>query len=156
MADIVLTKTPAGALVPMDEQARSYIAKLKTGKSVKVTIRRARNLFFHRKGFALFKLAFDAWEPQKLQYRGEIVTKDFDRFRKDITIIAGFYTPVYNARGEVRLEAESLSFVSMDEERFDEVYRAVLNVVWARVLKNAGYESEAEVNRVIEELLRFE
>lgn len=157
MTDMVLVKTPGGALVPVDDEARAVIEKIKTGQGVRATIRRTRSVQFHRKAFALFKLAFDVWEPvTPLEYQGLPVAKDFDRFRKDMTILAGFYKAVYNARGEVRLEAESLSFATMDEERFCQVFRAVLSVVWNRVLKAVGYVSEEEVERVINELMRFD
>lgn len=157
MTDIVLVKTPAGALVPVGDAAGELVGKLKVGQGVTAHIRRARNVRFHRKAMALFRLAFDVWEPAEPQtYKGEVVAKDFERFRKDITILAGFYHAVYNARGEVRLEAESLAFASMDEARFEQVFRAVLTVVWNRVLRRAGYASEDDVERVIEELLRFE
>jgi hypothetical protein len=152
-------KTHSGALAPADEAAREYIARLKTGKAVSVRIKRVRNPKFHRKMFALYKLAFDAWEPEgdSSEYKGQQIAKDFDRFRKDLTILAGFYQPVFNVRGETRLEAESLSFGSMSETRFGEVFKAVLNVVWERILKlQEGYHDEAHVERVIEELLRFE
>lgn len=157
MTELVLVKTPGGALAPADEEARALVEKLKAGQGVRATIKRARNVRFHRKAFALFKLAFDVWEPvTPLEYQGLPVAKDFDRFRKDMTILAGFYKAVYNARGEVRLEAESLSFASMDEERFEAVFKAVLAVIWNRVLKAAGYASEEEVERVVNELMRFD
>lgn len=157
MSDMVLVKTPNGALAPADEDARALLDKLKAGQGVRATIRRARNVRFHRKAFALFKLAFDVWEPvEPLEYKGVPVAKDFDRFRKDITIMAGFYKAVYNARGELRLEADSLSFASMDEDRFEQVFRAVLTVVWNRVMRHAGYESPEDVERVVNELMRFE
>lgn len=150
-------KSPAGALIPASEEASDLLRKIKAGTALSVEIRRIRNYKFHKKMFALFKLAFDVWEPETPQtYKGEVVSKDFDRFRKDMTILAGFYKAVYNARGEVRLEAESLSFASMAEDRFEKVFRAVLNVVWNRVLRNAGYETEAEVERVVDELMRFD
>jgi hypothetical protein len=44
----------------------------------------------------------------------------------------------------------------MDDERFEQVFRAVLTVVWDRVLKAAGYASEEEVERVVNELMRFD
>lgn len=155
--ELVLVKTPGGALAPADEESRALVDRLKTGQGVRASIKRARNVRFHRKAFALFKLAFDSWEPETPQsYKGEAVSKDFDRFRKDMTILAGFYRAVYNARGEVRLEAESLSFANMDEGRFEKVFRAVLTVVWNRVLRNFGYETEGDVERVIEELMRFD
>lgn len=157
MSDMVLVKTLNGTLAPADGDASTFIEKLKAGQGVRATIRRARNVRFHRKAFALFKLAFDVWEPvEPLEYKGVPVAKDFDRFRKDITIMAGFYKAVYNARGELRLEADSLSFASMDEDRFEQVFRAVLTVVWNRVLRNAGYESPEDVERVVNELMRFE
>ena len=157
MSEVVLVKTTGGALAPADDGARAFIEKIKAGQGVSATVRKARNVRFHRKMFALFKLAFDAWEPMTpLEYKGLPVSKDFDRFRKDMTILAGFYKAVYNARGEVRLEAESLSFGSMDEERFNLVYRAVLSVIWDRVLRSVGYASKEQVDGVVEELLRFD
>ena len=39
---------------------------------------------------------------------------------------------------------------------FEQVFRAVLTVVWERVLKAAGYATEEEVERVVNELMRFE
>jgi len=157
MSDVVLVKTPGGALAPADDGARAFIEKLKAGFGVRATVRKVRNIKFHRKAFALFKLAFDVWEPvAPLEYKGLPVAKEFERFRKDLTILAGFYKAVYNVRGEVRLEAESLSFGNMDDERFEQVYRAVLTAVWDRVLRSAGYASEDEVDRVVNELMRFD
>ena len=154
--DIMLVKTPGGALAPVDAEAREMVDKLKLGQGIQASVRRARNVRFHRKGMALFRLAYDVWEPlTPLEYKGLPVAKDFERFRKDMTILAGFYKAVYNARGEVRLEAERLRFSSMSEERFEEVFNAVLNVVWSRVLKAAGYASVEDVEEVIEELMRF-
>lgn len=155
--DIMLMKTPGGSLAPVDAEAREMVDKLKLGQGIQASVRRARNVRFHRKGMALFRLAYDVWEPlTPLEYKGLPVAKDFERFRKDMTILAGFYKAVYNARGEVRLEAESIRFSSMSEERFEEVFNAVLNVVWSRVLKAAGYASVEDVEEVIEELLRFD
>ena len=154
---VEMLKSPSGALVPASEEAGEMLRKIKAGSPVFVEVKRIRNYKFLKKAFALFKLAFDVWEPvTPLEYQGLPVAKDFDRFRKDMTILAGFYKAVYNARGEVRLEAESLSFAAMDEERFETVFRAVLTVVWNRVLKAAGYATEDEVERVINELMRFD
>jgi hypothetical protein len=154
---VEMLKSPSGALVPASEEAGDMLRKIKAGSPVFVEVKRIRNYKFLKKAFALFKLAFDVWEPvEPLEYKGVPVAKDFDRFRKDITIMAGFYKAVYNARGELRLEADSLSFASMDEDRFEQVFRAVLTVVWNRVMRHAGYESPEDVERVVNELMRFE
>lgn len=156
MTDLVLTKAPSGALLPADSAAQEYIARLKVGQALHGKFTRQRNPRFHRKAFALFKLAFDAWDSPALEYRGQPVAKDFDRFRRDLTILAGHYEAVTNLRGEIRLEAKSLSFGAMDDDEFAEVYRGILNVVWSKVLRDCGYARPEDVERVVEELLRFE
>jgi hypothetical protein len=70
--------------------------------------------------------------------------------------IAGFFDAVTNLRGEVRLEAKSLAFHNMGEEEFERVYKAVLGVVWDRILRSKGYESPEKVDAIVQELLRFE
>lgn len=154
--DLMLVKSPGGALIPGDAQAQQFIAGLGVGKGLRGEFRRVRNPLFHRKVFALFNLAFDMWEAPALEYQGLPVAKNFDRFRKDLTVLAGHYTATTNLRGEVRLEAKSLSFANMDDTEFAEVYRGILGVVWKHVAAAHGYKSPAELERVVEELLRFE
>jgi hypothetical protein len=154
---IEMIKSPSGSLIPASEDAAEMLRKIKSGSYVSAEVKFARNYKFLKKAFSLFKLAFDVWDPgDTLEYKGAQVQKSFDGFRKDITILSGFYKATYNVRGEVRLEAESLSFASMSEDRFELVYKSVLNVVWKRVMRQAGYGSIEEVDRVVEELLRYE
>jgi len=156
MTELVLTRTPSGALVPADAPSAEFVQKLKVGSGLKGEFKRQRNPRFHRKVFALFQLAYDIWDAPVLEYRGQPVAKNFDRFRRDLTILAGHYEAATNLRGEVRLEAKSLSFGAMDDEEFSEVYTSILTVVWERVLKAHGYKSAAEVDHIVENLLRFE
>jgi hypothetical protein len=156
MTELVLTKTPTGALVPADGPSAEFIQKLKIGAGLRGEFKRQRNIRFHRKMFALFNFAFDMWGAPELEYKGHPVAKSLDRFRRDLTILAGHYEAVTNLRGEVRLEAKSLSFSNMDEAEFETVYSSILKVVWERVLRAHGYGSAAEVDRIVEELLRFE
>ncbi|MGI4938054.1 MAG: DUF1367 family protein [Janthinobacterium lividum] len=151
MTDIILMKTPGGALVPADAQAAEYIAKLKLGVGVRAKVVRVNNPAFHRKMFALFNIAFDAWEPGEKEYKGVKVEKEFDRFRKDVTIMAGFYETSIDLRGEVRLAAKSLNFASMEQEERERVYSAVINVVLGKILTNYTREDlDAVVDRVLE------
>lgn len=152
MTDIVLTKAANGTLSPIDSQATDYIAKLKLGAGVTVSIKRHNNPAFHRKMFALFNLAFEAWEPSELEYKGVIVAKEFDQFRKDITILAGYYDTSINFKGEVRLTAKSLNFSNMDQGEREAVYSAVIDVVLSRVLTKY---SRADLDAVVESVLRF-
>lgn len=150
------TKTPSGALAPADSETLAYVATLKTGQGLRAEVKKARSLPFHKKAMALFHLAYGLWDAPQLEYEGQPVAKSFERFRKDVTILAGFYEVVTNLKGEVRLEAKSLAFHNMGEAEFGLVYSAVLDVVWDRVLKAKGYESPEKVDAIVQELLRFE
>lgn len=152
MTEIILTKAANGSLIPMDPQAAEFIAKMKIGAALAGEFKKVRNPKFHRKMFVLFNLAFDAWEPEDLEYKGIKVQKQFDQFRKDVTILAGFYNSAITLKGEVRLTAKSLSFKSMDEDEFEKVYNAVINVVLSRVLTKYTRD---DLDHVVEQILGF-
>lgn len=152
MTAIILTKTASGALVPVDPQAAEYIAKLKVGAGVTATVKRARNVQFHRKIFALLNLAFDHWEPAQATYKGEVVGKNFDQFRNDVIVLAGFYEMAVNLRGETRLTAKSISFANMAQDDFDVLYSKVIDVILSRILTNYTRD---DIDNVVENVLRF-
>lgn len=152
MAEIVLTKSPGGALVPVDQAGADYIAKMKTGAGVKVTITRHNNVQFHRKLFALANYAFDCWEPGEREYKGQKIEKNFDQFRDDITILAGFYTTVFRLDGTFRHIPDSWSFARMDDEKKERMYNGIINAVLKHVLRNT---TRADLDTVVENLLRF-
>ena len=156
MATLALQKTTGGVLVPVDQPTIEEISKIKLGHGLIGEFKRARNVRFHRKVMALFKFAFDMWDAPKLEYKGEPVNKTFEGFRKDLTVMAGHYEARTNMRGEVRLDAKSLSFGNMAEDEFEKVFRDLLNTIWRRVLRSKGYESPEQVDRILEELMRFE
>jgi len=141
-----------GAFMPAFESDRETTAKIKNGALVRAEIIQPRNAKFHRKMMALINLAFDAWEPPEKEYKGMPVQKNFDRFRKDLVIAAGFYTVVANLKGEVRAEAQSISFAKMDEEEFSRVYNSVANVILQKVLTNY---TKDDLDRVVDQVLGF-
>jgi hypothetical protein len=151
--ELILTKTAGGALAPANQQAVEYMAKLKTGATVTATVKRQRNPAFHRKMFALLNFAFDAWEPAAKEYKGQPVQKNFEQFRRDVTILAGYYETSYNLKGEVRLTPKSISFGSMDEDEFGQLYSAIINVILSRILTKYTRD---DLDTVVENLLRFE
>jgi hypothetical protein len=152
MTAIVLMKAPNGALVPADPQATEYIASLKLGAAVRAEVKRMRNYKFHKKLFALLQFAFDTWEPTDATYKGQIVEKNFDQFRNDVTVLAGFFETTITLKGEVRVVAKSISFGSMSQDDFDKLYSAVCNVVLAKILKN--YDRE-QLDAVMDQLTGF-
>lgn len=153
MAEIVLMKV-AGALVPHDEAAAAFIQKLKLGELTRSDYKRVRNYRFHKKYFALVAFAFDQWEPKdSLTYQGQPVMKNKERFRKDVAILAGFFESTVNLKGEVRLEAKSISFAQMDEIEFEALYNATINVILSKVLTSY---TRTDIDQVVEQLLRFD
>jgi hypothetical protein len=73
-----------------------------------------------------------------------------------VLIMAGFRRPVVNIKGELRLEADSISFASMDEERFQECYGAVFNVLWDMILSRVDGMTQEEVDRLVDQMLSYE
>ena len=154
--EILLTKTPSGALVPATEDEVEKMRRIKAGATVRADVVQMRNYGFFAKWFALARIAFEAWSETTptLEYKGQPVLPDFERFRKDLTILSGFYRPVFNAKGELRLEPESLKWGSMTEERFTQLFNATINAVLEKVLPRGRY-TEAELRNLVDQVVAF-
>lgn len=152
----VFAKAPGGALMPVDPAAEKFIASLKLGVGATVEIKKTRNIRFHRKFFSLLKLAFDVWEPNgEKTWKGIPIRKNFEQFREDITILAGYYEAAYRIDGSVRFNAKSISFANCDEHEFDGIYNAVLDVVWDKILRDAHFRSKEDVDDLVNQLMSY-
>lgn len=114
-----------------------------------------RNGKYHRKFFAMLTVGFEAWEPARKRktYKGRSMVKNFDQFREDVLIAAGFYEQTFDLRGRMALRAKSISFSNMDDAEFEKVYGAVADVLLADVLKT--YAGRDELDEVVERVLSF-
>ena len=151
MAELYLLRSPGG-LSPADSESSDYLSTLKQGEIVRADIVRPRNAKFHRKFFAMLDVGYDAWEPEAKEYKGQVACKNRERFRSDCLILAGFFEVVTNLRGEVRLEAKSISFAKMDQAEFEEVYSQVATVLLRKVLTTY---SRSDLDSVVERMLGF-
>lgn len=144
MAEILMIRQPGGSLIPATDEDAEALRKIKAGEAVRVDVKKVRNYKFLQKFFCLAKYAFDIWSETipPMEYRGQPVKPDFDRFRKDLIILSGRYDATYNARGEVRLEAKSISFANMSEEDFEKLYSEVINVILSKILGGSGMTEE--------------
>ena len=143
-------KLPGGILRPDDEQSAESIKTVAVGAVISVEWKHPRNYRFLRKFFAMLKVGYDAWEPAEQEYKGLPVQKNFDRFREDVTIAAGFGEVVLNIRGEARARAKSISFGSMSQEEFDKLYNAAADVLLQKILKTYTKDDlESVVNEII-------
>jgi hypothetical protein len=131
------------------------INKLEPGEIINFEAIFPRNGRFHRKFFAMLNFAFEAWEPNRSRksYRGMPVAKNFERFRKDVVIQAGFYEQTFDLQGNMQLEAQSISFANMDDNEFEAVYSAVVDVILNKVLTT--YKNRAEFDQVMSRIVGF-
>jgi hypothetical protein len=155
----LLFQKGATGLIPACEESADWLAKKKLGATILVEPREMRNGAFFRKWWALVKLGYDYWSEAAatVEFRGQPVLPEFDRFRKDVTIMAGFYHAVVNLKGEVRIEAESLKWAKMTEETFTKLYDATIQVMLQRVFNGSVCKrwSESELRSVADQILRF-
>lgn len=170
MTEVILRKIKGG-FIASDDASKEIIDKIKIGAEVRCKISTMRNYEFHKRYFAMLQFAFDYWEPPVIEVEvktpfwrifgkpeKEIVTfeKNFDRFRKDVQILAGFRETVVNIKGEARFESKSISFSRMDETEFQQLYKAVFSVVWKLVLSQIQGMTEQEAHNIINQTLGFE
>lgn len=153
----VLCIRVAGGLAPQDEEQAEKLRKLKLGASVKVTVTRETNARFRRKWWALAQFAFNLWceRMPDLEWHGQEVQRNFERFRKDLTILAGHYHPVWTVKGEMRVEADSLSWASMTDETFEKFYSATINAVLMKILHHSKL-TEADLRAYVDKTLAFD
>ena len=154
MTEIVLVRQ-ANHFIPASEIDLALIeGKIGQGEAIRCKFSKARNLAFHRKYFALMNLAFEHWNPpiDNIKYRGQPIEKNFDKFRGDITIMAGFYTSTCNIKGDVQLLPKSISFGSMNEDDFNDLYSKTIDVLIKKVMTNYSKE---DVISVIDEIVEF-
>jgi hypothetical protein len=154
--EILLTKGPGGALIPLDDDEAAKLGRIKTGGVVRADVSQMRNGAFFRKWWVLAKYAFDLWSEtvEPIEYKGQPVLPEFQRFRKDLTILAGHYTPVFNARGELRLEAKSIAWANMAEDEFERLYSATIDVILRKILSGTSM-TEAQLRAHVDNVLRF-
>ena len=138
--------------VPYDEEAEDFLRTIKMGDVVRCRITIPRNLGHLKKFFAMVRVGFDHWDVVEAEYHGLPAQKSFNRFRKDCIIAAGYFTAVTNLKGDVRAEADSISFANMTEEEFTKLYSAVADVILQRVLINY---TRSDLDKVVSEILRF-
>lgn len=141
--NVYLTKTPAG-FVPFDAESKAWAQKIRSGEVVTAEFKKARNYKFLKKYFALLTIGFENWEPGTIDSRYDAPEKNFDQYREDVIILAGYYYATIRLDGTVRVRAKSISFAYMDEEEFSKLYNATIDVLLKHVYKRTITEAELE------------
>ena len=138
---MMVVNTPRG-LVPFGDDDYDEKRKLKVGETYVVEIRMARNVEFHRKYFAMIAYAWEFLNEREVE-----AFKTKEGFRKSVEIAAGHYEPQYNiATGEFDHVPKSISFASMDNAEFSDLYSRVKDVIFSLI---GGRVSKVEFERLL-------
>lgn len=156
MTEVMCRRVPGG-LAPESDAEADKLRRIKNGASVRVKVAQEINPRFRRKWWALAQFAFEIWSDTMpdMEYRGQEVQPNFERFRKDLTILAGHFHPVWTIKGEMRVEADSLAFGSMDEETFERLFSATINAILTKILASSRL-TEADLREHVDRVMRFE
>ncbi len=141
-----MVKGAGGTFVPCDEMCLPDLQSFKNGEIYEVEIKRPRNPAFHRKVFLFFKFCFEHWSADKTDWEYFDERKQFDTFRKNLTVLAGFREVTYTIDGRMRVEAQSLSYGNMDQSEFEQCYKALINAALKEIFNNTTDENT--INRL--------
>jgi hypothetical protein len=151
MAMVNLICIGGGVFKAATHQDTELLARFKIGDLMQSPVSKPRNGKFMSKFFAMLNVGYDAFQPV-LEYKGAKVQKNFDKFRADVTILAGYYTITVGLKGEAIAKPKSIAFASMDEEEFEKLYSEVANVILERVLTNYTRE---DLDNVVSQIMGF-
>jgi len=134
--EIYLKRNLSTGFLPADQSDLDKIVKLKRDEVYRCEIKIARNYEFLKKFMAMVKIGHDATQ----------LDMPFDTYRHYVIVKAGFFK-TYTTKKGVFYEPESIAFDKMSEERFEEVYNRVLDVI----LQDIGVDKQT----IEKELLGF-
>jgi len=146
-------KTLSG-YVPCDPDTEAWYIKQKVGSVARCDIATYRNYKFLQKFFTLLTMAYDMWQPGEINSKYGKPEKNFERFKEDVTILAGYYHNVVRIDGSTRVEADSISFAKMDEETFGKLYSSVIDVLIKRI-PVMNKMSPEDVEETVKKILEF-
>lgn len=139
-----------------DQEGLDKFSKLKNGTySCTIKSVNSRCLVNHRRYFKLLKMAYDNWDnvidnyPADGTKRFPIENTNFDHFRQDIIILAGFYAYHYAPDASLAITADSISFDNMPEDKFQDLFDKTIDVIIQHILPETNRQD------LIEEVLTY-
>lgn len=133
--ELFVVKTINGLLKPAFDEDKEKFSQFPKDGYFEIKYTKKRNVRFHRKFFALLKIAYENQSDYRLM----------EDLRRDLIITSGHYEEVVNAiTGEVYKIAKSISFSNMDETEFSLIYEDVKNVI----VRWLGIDNESLENEI--------
>ena len=136
---ITMLKFHGGQLSPANEEAATALERFKNSEQYEIEIKLTRNPQFHAKVFKFFQFCFEHWKSDR-EFMNE--AGQFDVFRKNLTVLAGYYDTYYTIKGDARIEAKSLAFSSMAQDEFEGCYQALIAAAMRTIFNGCGHDVE--------------
>ena len=130
----LLCRNTIQGLVPLFPADFDEKRKLKLGEDYQVEVTNPRNVGFHKKFFAMLNVG----------HENTSLDMPFDTYRKYMIVKAGFFTAYQTPKG-VYYDPNSISFASMSQDEFEEVYSRVLD----KVIEDVGLDRESVEKQLI-------
>ena len=133
---IDLLNTPSG-LKPLYDEDYEEKRKLKIGETYQAEVKLLRNASFHNKVLKLLRLA---WEFQSEAIR-QSYNENFELFREDVLITSGHCERYFSeTRQEFVSRVKSISFSSMEQKEFEDLYERIKDVLFLTFLREVPEE----------------
>lgn len=120
---LTFSKQSGGVLIPASDIEADKMQRFKSGELYTVEIKLPRNPAFHGKVFAFLNFCFGYWKCDR-EFLNE--SGQFDLFRENLTVLAGFKDVFYTIDGRLKVVAKSLSFSAMTQDEFEGFYHAII------------------------------
>jgi len=133
-----MIKEPGGIFRPASDYELEKVNRFKNGEQYQAEIKLTRNPKYHRLVFAFFQYCFEYWKSDRV-FLSE--SKQFDVFRKHLICMAGYYDELVNIHGEIRIEAKSISYSSMSQLEYEELYNSLILAVMRNIFQTSDEET---------------
>ncbi len=139
---IPMIKNAGGVFCPADEMYLDKLKRFENGGLYEMEFKKTNNPKLHRKLFAFFKFCFEHYSSENSEVECVDEAKQFNHFRKRLTILAGFFDEFINFdTGEIHKEAQSLKWDEMDDIERGECLSAVINAAIKYVFNDTKDEN---------------
>ena len=134
--DIYFRKTSHCSMIVDSEADQENLKKIKIGDVIKAKVTRPRNYEFHKKYMKLLDLGYN----NQCQY------ETFKGFRREVAIKADHFEYHTTLEGYVFKVANSISFASMPQDEFDNLYSRSISIILEHFMKGS---TEQEILQIL-------
>ena len=109
---------PNKSLIPHDDDTKKYIDRRSVGQILVAEVKMARNYENHKRFFAFITQTFGMQDH----------FTELEAYRYWLTMKCGFFETIVAPNGVAMFKPKSISFESMEEDEFIELFSAAIDV----------------------------